>query len=74
MLNLTKRSQQVLSVPITYFDDKTKQTARHHGVVYQGPGNLRFVETLNSCKRRWRSSRISQLICDRQLHNFKDKS
>lgn len=55
------RSQQVLSVPVTYFDDKTKQTARIDIMgwyIKDQQLKIRWKPKYMR-KRRWRSSRIS---------------
>ena len=55
------RSQQVLSVPVTYFDDKTKQTARIEIMgwyIKDRQLKIRWKPKYMR-KRRWRSSRIS---------------
>ena len=55
------RNQQVLSVPVTYFDDKTKQTARIDIMgwyIKDQQLKIRWKPKYMR-KRRWRSSRIS---------------
>ena len=55
------RSQQVLSVPVTYFDDKTKQTAKIDIMgwyIKDQQLKIRWKPKYMR-KRRWRSSRIS---------------
>ena len=55
------RNQQVLSVPATYFDDKTKQTARIDIMgwyIKDQQLKIRWKPKYMR-KRRWRSSRIS---------------
>lgn len=57
----SSRSQQVLSVPVTYFDDKTKQTARIDIMgwyIKDQQLKIRWKPKYMR-KRRWRSSRIS---------------
>ena len=55
------RNQQVLSVPVTYFDDKTKQTSRIDIMgwyIKDQQLKIRWKPKYMR-KRRWRSSRIS---------------
>ena len=57
----SQRNQQVLSVPVTYFDDKTKQTARIDIMgwyIKDQQLKIRWKPKYMR-KRRWRSSRIS---------------
>ena len=57
----SSRSQQVLSVPVTYFDDKTKQTARIDIMgwyIKDQQLKIRWKPKYMR-ERRWRSSRIS---------------
>ena len=57
----SSRSQQVLSVPVTYFDDKTKQTAKIDIMgwyIKDQQLKIRWKPKYMR-KRRWRSSRIS---------------